>query len=94
MLGSVFAITRASTRKSVLGAAVLLASGVSSLVSNHPPLQLSLLAYAQYFLAGFLLAEFYLDGGGHRKNWLWDFVSVAGWSLLLFLLVRGEASVG
>ena len=57
--------------------------------SSHPPLQLSLLAYAQYFLAGFLLVEYYLDRGERRKNWLWDFVSVAAVSSLLFLLVRG-----
>jgi peptidoglycan/LPS O-acetylase OafA/YrhL len=93
LLASVFALARASTRRSVLAAAVLLASGVSSLVSGHPRLQLSLLAYAQYFLAGFLLAEFYLDRGERRKNWAWDLVSIAGWSLLLVLLVRGEARV-
>ncbi|MGB6941368.1 MAG: acyltransferase [Bryobacteraceae bacterium] len=89
VLGWLFAIGKASTRRFVLAAAVLLASIVSSLVSSHPPLQLSLLAYAQYFLAGFLLVEYYLDGGERRKNWLWDFVSVAAVSSLLFLLVRG-----
>ena len=89
VLGSVFAIARASTRRFVLVAAVLLASIVSRLISSHPPLQLSLLAFAQYFLAGFLLAEYYLDGGERRKNWFWDFASVAAGSSLLVLLARG-----
>jgi peptidoglycan/LPS O-acetylase OafA/YrhL len=94
VFGSVFAISKASTRRSVLVAAVLLASGVSSFVATNPRLQLSFLAYAQYFLAGFLLAEFHLAGGERRKNWLWDLVSAASWSLMLVLLVRGGGPVG
>jgi len=92
VLGSVFKIADTSLRRLVLAAGVLMASGVSSLVSSHPPLPLSLLAYAQYFLAGFLFAEFYLDARESRKSWLWDLVSVVGWSLLLVLLVRDEGS--
>lgn len=90
-LGLVFRIASAAIRRSVLVAAVLLASGVSRLAFSHPPLQLSLLAYAQYFLAGFLLAEYYLAEGGKRRrtNRLWDLVAVAAGSSILVLLVRG-----
>jgi peptidoglycan/LPS O-acetylase OafA/YrhL len=91
LLASVFGIARAFIRRLVLVAGVLLASGVSSLVFSYPRMQLSLLGYAQYFLVGFLLADLYLNGPKRSKNWAWDFVSITGWSLLLFLLVRGEA---
>ena len=89
LLASVFAISRSSYRRSVLVAAVLLASGIGSLAARHPALQLSLLAYAQYFFVGLLLAEIYLYGGERQANWLWDIVALAGWSLSFVLLVRG-----
>jgi peptidoglycan/LPS O-acetylase OafA/YrhL len=91
LLASVFAISSKLIRRSVLLAAVLFASSVSALVSSHARLQLSLLGYAQYFLVGFLLAEIYLDSRGGRTSWLWDGLSVAGWCLLLFLLVGNTA---
>jgi peptidoglycan/LPS O-acetylase OafA/YrhL len=90
LFGLIFAISRASARRWLLVAAVFLASGVSSFASSHPRMQLSLLAYAQYFFAGFLLCEFYLDRSERRKNWRWDIISLAGWLLLLILLVRNE----
>lgn len=93
LLASVFAIASASIRRAVLIAMVLLSTGVSEFASGQPPLQLSLLAFAQYFLAGFLLAEFYLAGARRASGWLWDLISIAGWSLLLALLVMGGAII-
>ncbi len=90
LLASVFGIARPFTRKLVISAGILLATGVGSLVSGNPRMQLSLLGYAQYFLAGFLLAEYYLNGDRRRKNWLWDIVSAAGWPLMLMMLVGGD----
>lgn len=92
LLAMVFAIGNAWVRRSVLTAGVLLTSVLGHVFSGRVPENLSLLAYAQYFLAGFLLVEFYLARREPRKTWLWDVVSIAGWSLLLFLLVRGEGS--
>lgn len=89
LLASVFAISSKLIRRSVLVAAVLLASGVSALVSGDARLELSLLGAAQYFLIGFLLAEIYLDKRLGRASSLWDGVSIAGWCLLLFVLVSG-----
>jgi peptidoglycan/LPS O-acetylase OafA/YrhL len=52
-------------------------------------LQLSLLGYGQYFLAGFLLTEFYLSTPAKRgRSRIWDIVAVAGWTILLASLVR------
>jgi peptidoglycan/LPS O-acetylase OafA/YrhL len=91
LLACVFAISRRLIRRSVLVAAVLLASSVSALVSSDAHLKLSLLGYAQYFLIGFLLAEIYLGSQAGRTSWLWDGLSIAGWCLLLFLLVGNTA---
>lgn len=92
LLGFVFAIPRSSVRRSVLAAATIAATALGNFAASHPPLQLSLLAYGQYFLAGFLLTEFYLDRGERGKNWLWDLISIAAGSLLLFLLMRGAGA--
>src|SRR5271170_315592 len=84
VLALVFAVPKASVRRSVLVVLLLLATGISVLVSPNAALRLSLLGYAQYFLAGFLLAELHLFGGLERQaNWLWDLVSLSGWPLLL-----------
>jgi peptidoglycan/LPS O-acetylase OafA/YrhL len=92
VLGMVFAIRPASLRRVVLVALILVSTGISILVSPHPALVLSLLGNAQYFLAGFALAEFFLSGGDRRqRNWLWDVVSALGWPLLLALLVGGAS---
>jgi peptidoglycan/LPS O-acetylase OafA/YrhL len=90
VLAKIFAISNASTRRSALTAVMLLATGVSMLVSGNGHLQNTLLGHAEYFLAGFLLADLYLSGGDRRQaNWRWDMVSLVGWSALLALLVQG-----
>lgn len=90
VLALIFAVSGAFARRSLLVVLLLLATGVSILVSGHGAPQLSLLGYAQYFLAGFLLVEVHFSGGLRRQaSWLWDLVSVSGWPLLLALLVRG-----
>ena len=92
VLGLMFAISSRWIRRSVLVGAVVLASALSVVASAHPPLNLSLLAYAQYFLAGFVFAEFYLEVREHRKSLVWDLLTVGGWALLLILLVQGSRS--
>lgn len=92
VIGLIFVIRQSSVRRMALIASIVVATGVSSLLEGHQAVSLSLLGYAQYFLAGFLFAEFYLSGGDQRQhNWLWDLVSLAGWLALLALLVRGGA---
>ncbi len=90
----VFAIRKGLTRRLILIASIFAATGISRLVVGHSALEESLLGYAQYFLTGILFTEFYLSSGEQRRqNWLWDMVSVVGWSALLILLVRGGTSV-
>jgi peptidoglycan/LPS O-acetylase OafA/YrhL len=92
LLASVFMIPAPALRRTILVAAVALATGLSVLVSRNAVLTHSILGDAQYFLAGFLLVDLYLSGGERRrKNRLWDIVSAVGWPLLLVLLVSQGA---
>jgi peptidoglycan/LPS O-acetylase OafA/YrhL len=94
LMASVFTIANARRRRSTLAGLVLAATAVSALVSHDQRLQLSLLGYAQYFLVGFLFTEAYLSCQGERsRKWIWDLVSVVGWSFLILLLV-GDVSPG
>lgn len=94
VLALVFVIGNAGVRRAALCVLLVLATGISTLGARNSAIQFSLLGYAQYFLAGFLLTEFYLFGGEKRQgNWLWDLVSAAGWAMLLALLVRGGAPI-
>jgi peptidoglycan/LPS O-acetylase OafA/YrhL len=91
LMASVFLIGNTRLRRSVLAALVFAATAVSALVFRDPRLQLSLLGYGQYFLVGFLFTEAYLScRGERRRQWVWDLVSVVGWSLLLLLLVSNS----
>lgn len=50
---------------------------------------LSIVFYAQYFLAGLLLTDLYLtEGSRFQVHWWWDIVSLCGWPLV-FLVSRG-----
>lgn len=94
LLASAFAIQRASARRCVLLAMLLLTTATSQLVSDNARLQLSLIGYAQYFLAGFFLTELYLSRTGQRVHRpIWDLVSLTGWSLFVALLLRGGALI-
>jgi peptidoglycan/LPS O-acetylase OafA/YrhL len=89
LLACVFAIHNSSLRRAILTGALLLATGVSLLVSGTA-LGLSLLGNAQYFLAGFVLVDLHFAGLLPREGaWRWDLVSLAGWPILLALLVWG-----
>jgi peptidoglycan/LPS O-acetylase OafA/YrhL len=92
LLAKLFGIARAYMRDWTLVTLVLLATGLSRIVSDQPAFKLSLLGYGQYFLAGFIVTELYLSArNGRRSYHFWDFISVAAVAMLLALLIRGEA---
>ncbi|HUJ49698.1 MAG TPA: acyltransferase [Bryobacteraceae bacterium] len=93
LLTLIFVIRRPALRRLALLALLFIATGIST---RFPPGHHdSILGYGQYFLAGFLLTEFYLSGGSRRrKDWRWDIVSAVGWSALIVLLVRGSGLAG
>jgi len=97
LLAVVFAIGNAWLRRAVIGVAILLASFWTPWIVDlnaarlSPSIwlrHLSLAGNIQYFLAGFLMADFFLSmpPAAHR-NRRWDLVSLAGWPLLMVLLV-------
>jgi peptidoglycan/LPS O-acetylase OafA/YrhL len=84
LLGNLYRIENTALRRGII-VLLMLASGAGSLFVS-PPLQATMLYYAQYFFAGFLLADL-LDYPRHanRQSWGWDLVSVAGWPLIFWL---------
>jgi peptidoglycan/LPS O-acetylase OafA/YrhL len=60
----------------------------SSFLLHDGPASLSILAYLQFFLIGFLLADVFLSDWKEapQANWYWDAVAVVGWPLLFVIL--------
>lgn len=84
LLGMLYRIENAALRRATI-AALIAIMGVISLYVG-PVAHLTLLGYAQYFLAGFLLADL-LEIPRHatRQMWRWDLVSLLGWPLIFYL---------
>jgi peptidoglycan/LPS O-acetylase OafA/YrhL len=85
-LTGLFAIRSKALRRTVL-VGLMLASGIlaHTLIVHETRPALSLLNYFQFFLAGFLLCDFYLCGDCFAMpKWLWDLLGVAsiGWILM------------
>lgn len=96
LLAMVFAIRNPAFRRVVIGAAIVAASvsfpWTDLDASRQNPLvwmaHLSLLGNIQYFLTGFLLAEFFLLLPTARyRDRRWDIVSLIGWPLFCILLI-------
>lgn len=87
LLATVFAVRGRARRRLLLGAAaVLLVACQATLMPAGGRVAMSLAGQLQYFLAGFLLADFYLNEmreGAERKSLAWDAVALAGWPLLV-----------
>jgi peptidoglycan/LPS O-acetylase OafA/YrhL len=60
-------------------------------MTQNEALKMSLAAYLQYFLAGFLLADLHQSGALKRSNWGWDLIGLGGavMTLLTMMLWRG-----
>jgi peptidoglycan/LPS O-acetylase OafA/YrhL len=85
LLAYVFAIRSPMARRTALVSAMLVAGILQSLL-NAPRLELSILYFVQFFLAGLLLADLYLTRPSERaQKWGWDVLSLAGWPLMFYL---------
>jgi len=84
LLGTLYRIENTALRRGT----IVLLMAIMGALSLHigPTAHMSLLGYAQYFLAGFLLADL-LEIPRHatRQMWRWDLVSVLGWFLIFYL---------
>ena len=88
ILATVFLIRSVAGRRLLLAMACLGFSVADALWGQNPLLRLSLLGSAQYFLVGFLLADFFVSCGRIRKgDWRWDMAALAGWPGLAMVLV-------
>jgi peptidoglycan/LPS O-acetylase OafA/YrhL len=89
LLTLVFAIRSARIRRSLLiGFTLATLAAQTLLVPHHPRVQLSILAYLQFFLIGFLLAEVFLTAWKNSppRSFYWDLVALAGWPILFLAL--------
>jgi peptidoglycan/LPS O-acetylase OafA/YrhL len=92
LLTLLFAIESPTFRRVGLAMLILATLTAQSLFLRHNPrVSLSILAYLQFFLIGFLLADVFLVHWGEapRRSMTWDLVALAGWPLL-FLLLRSN----
>jgi peptidoglycan/LPS O-acetylase OafA/YrhL len=84
LLGNLYRIQPTALRRGVIVALMVVMGFVSIHLGEY--LHMTLLGYAHYFLAGFLLADL-LEYPRHtsRQTWAWDLVSVAGWAAIFYL---------
>jgi peptidoglycan/LPS O-acetylase OafA/YrhL len=61
---------------------------------HHPRLSLSILAYLQFFLAGFLVSDIFLVDWQEspQRSVYWDLAALAGWPLMFAVLRSGTLS--
>ena len=95
LLTRVFLIRHRELRRGLIVASMVgLVAGQKGLhLDRDPRLALSVLAYGQYFLAGFLLADVYVADWGKsvRHDARWDVVSLVGWPVLIGVIERHGA---
>jgi len=77
-------------RRSLL--AVIMLAGAFHLFPMPTRLSLSFFSWIQYFAAGTLLADLYIDGWNHKPHWRFDLASLVLWPTV-FLISDGLAWV-
>jgi peptidoglycan/LPS O-acetylase OafA/YrhL len=89
LLTLLFRIRNVHLRRFLTLAAIFVTLAAQSLFLRHSPrASLSILAYVQYFLAGFLLADIFLAdwNEGPTRSYIWDAVALFGWPMMIVLL--------
>lgn len=85
-LTTIFMVRNKSMRRAIIVTCILLSGVLSTrFIGETSSLSPTLLNFAQYFLAGFLLCDFYLTGDRLKISpWLYDALAVVGllWTLL------------
>jgi len=89
LLTLLFAIRSPQLRRSFLIGLTLATLAAQTLVlPHHPRAALSILAYLQFFLIGFLLADIFLTHwkSSPQRRYYWDLIALGGWPLLFLIL--------
>lgn len=82
LLAAVYKYPRA-VRRSLLAAAMFV--GTFHLLAMPERISMSILGCFQYFAAGLLLADLYVDGWNDKQHWGFDAISVALWPAVFFM---------
>jgi peptidoglycan/LPS O-acetylase OafA/YrhL len=100
LLSLLFAIRQKLVRRAVIVAICVVSTVLGWLfIAPGDRAYLSILRFTHFFLVGFLLADVYLMdwkrersrvGGGIRRSWAWDCVSIICWPLLFFFWSAGS----
>ncbi len=97
VLALVFAVRSAALRRLLICLAIVVAAALNPWTDMNVSrgnlatwmAHLSLAGNIQYFLTGFLLADFFLVlPVAKYRNHRWDIVTLLGWPALIFLLIR------
>lgn len=93
-LALIFRVRPAILRRALVIGLMLCFVELQSFLPNVARLQLSVLGQAQFFLAGFLLADFYLTTWSQKKSnpLFWDILFFAGWPSFIYILRYPELS--
>jgi peptidoglycan/LPS O-acetylase OafA/YrhL len=89
LLTLVFAVRTPWLRRTILSACILGVMAMQSTwIGDSPRISLSILAFLQFFLMGFLLADVFVNDWRRTplKTYYWDMVALAGWPLLFVTL--------
>ncbi len=89
LLTLLFTIKSRTLRRAAIVVLILAALSAQGIFLHHSPrAALSILAFVQFFLVGFLLADIFLASWNEfpPRNLAWDFVALAGWPLLFVIL--------
>lgn len=89
ILALMFMIHKRWLRRSILCALIVIALAAQQIwMGNSPRISLSILAFLQFFLIGFLLADIFQDEwqGLPRTSFYWDLIALAGWPALFVVL--------
>jgi len=96
LLAAVFRIRSALIRRSVVIAGTVISIATGLFVGKaHPWVSLSIVGQLQFFLVGFLLADFYLFSGLRTavRSASWDCVALVAWLLVFVLWQRSSMAM-
>ena len=87
LLTLVFGIRSSQLRRGILIATIVALGLAQEFMEVFwiPRVQISLVYYLQFFLAGFLLVDLFLSRQTLTRHWTWDLVSACGWPLVFLL---------
>ena len=85
LLALLFSIANARVRRVVILAIMLVAGVLSNSLYSSLRFHASIAYYLAFFLAGFLVCDFYITRGEWKKSFFWDVLALVLWPLIWYL---------